>query len=84
MAVVVILPKIGEAMTSGEITKWLKKEGDRVEKGEAIFELQTEKVNFEVEAEESGILSKVTAKEGDEVAVGTTIAFILQPGEKLH
>ena len=79
MAVAVILPKLDEAMTSGTITKWLKKEGDRVEKGEAIFELETEKVNFRVEAEESGILSKVTAKEGDEVAVGTTIAFILQP-----
>ena len=79
MAVAVILPKLDEAMTSGTIAKWLRKEGDRVEKGEAIFELETEKVNFRVEAEESGILSKVTAKEGDEVAVGTTIAFILQP-----
>ena len=79
MAVAVILPKLDEAMTSGKITKWLKKEGDRVEKGEAIFELETEKVNFMVEAEKSGILSKVTAKEGDDVNVGTTVAFIIQP-----
>jgi len=82
MAVAVILPKIDEAMTSGTITKWLKKEGDRVEKGEAIFELETAKVNFEVEAEASGTLNKIMAKPGDDIAVGTTIAFILQPGEK--
>jgi len=82
MAVAVILPKIDEAMTSGKIAKWLKKEGDRVEKGAPLFEVETEKVNFEVEAEASGILSKVTAEAGDDVAVGTTIAFILQPGEK--
>ncbi len=79
MAVAVILPKLDEAMTSGKIAKWLKKEGDRVEKGETLFEVETEKVNFGVEAEESGILSKVTAEAGDDIAVGTTIAFILQP-----
>ena len=83
MAVEVILPKLDEAMTSGKITKWLKKEGDRVEKGTPLFEVETEKVNFEVEAEASGILSKVMAEAGDTVAIGTTIAFILKPGEKV-
>ena len=82
MAVAVILPKLDEAMTSGKIAKWLKKEGDSVKKGESIFEVETEKVNFEVEAEASGILSKIMAEVGDDVDVGTTIAFILQPGEK--
>ena len=82
MAIVIILPKLDEAMTSGKITKWLKKEGDRVEKGAPLFEVETEKVNFEVGAEASGILSKIMAEAGDNVAVGTTIAFILQPGEK--
>ncbi len=81
MAVVVILPKLDEAMRTGRIIKWLKKEGDRVEKGDVLFELETEKVTFEIEAEQSGILSNVRAKAGDAVPVGTTIAFILQPGE---
>ncbi len=82
MATAVIFPKLDEAMLTGIIVRWLKKEGDRVEKGEGILEVETEKVTFEVEAEESGILSKPMAKEGDEVAVGTTIAFILQQGEE--
>ena len=81
MAVAVILPKLDEAMRTGRIIKWLKKEGDRVEKGDVLFELETEKVTFEIEAEQSGILSNVRAKAGDAVVVGTTIAFILQPGE---
>ena len=83
MATAVILPKLDEAMLTGKIIKWLKKEGDWVEKGEGIVEIETEKVTFEVEAEESGILSKVMAEAGDEVPVGTIIAFILQPGEKV-
>jgi len=83
MATAVILPKLDEAMLTGKIIKWLKKEGDCVEKGEGIVEIETEKVTFEVEAEESGILSKVMAEAGDEVPVGTIIAFILQPGEKV-
>ncbi len=82
MATAIILPKLDEAMVTGKITKWLKKEGDRVEKGEGIVEIETEKVTFEVEAEASGILGKVMAQEGDEVTVGTTIAFILEPGEE--
>jgi len=82
VAVAVILPKLDEAMLTGRIVRWMKKEGDRVEKGESILEIETEKVTFEIEAEESGILSKVMAKAGDEVPVGATIAFILQPGEK--
>lgn len=82
MATAVILPKLDEAMLTGKIVKWVKEEGDWVEKGETILEIETEKVTFEIEAEESGILSKIMAKEGDEVAVGTTIAFILRPGEE--
>jgi len=82
MAVAVILPKLDEAMRTGRIVKWIKKEGDRVEKGDVILEIETEKTAFEIEAEASGILSKVMAKEGDDVPVGATIVFILQSGEK--
>jgi len=82
MAVAVIFPKLDEAMRSGKIVRWLKNEGDRVEKGETILEIETEKTAFEIEAETSGILSKVMVKAGDEVPVGATIAFILKPGEE--
>jgi len=83
MAVAVILPKLDEAMRTGTIIEWKKKEGEWVEKGEVILEIETAKVNFEVVAEESGILSKIMAEEGDEVPVGSIIAFILQPGEEV-
>jgi len=82
MAVAIIFPKLDEAMRSGKIVRWLKNEGDQVEKGEVILEIESEKTAFEIEAETSGILSKIMAKAGDEVPVGTTIAFILQPGEE--
>ncbi|HEY51077.1 MAG TPA: 2-oxo acid dehydrogenase subunit E2 [Dehalococcoidia bacterium] len=82
MAVAVIFPKLDEAMTSGKIVRWLKNEGEPVEKGEIILEIESEKTSFELEAETSGILSNITAQAGDEVPIGTTIAYILQPGEK--
>ncbi|MFC1981272.1 dihydrolipoamide acetyltransferase family protein [Chloroflexota bacterium] len=82
MAVPVIFPKVDETMRTGKILRWMKKEGDWVEKGESILEIETEKVIFEIEAEESGILRKIMAKAEDEVPIGTVIAFILQPGEE--
>jgi len=82
MAVAIIFPKLDEAMRSGKIVRWVKNEGDWVEKGEVILEIETEKTAFEIEAEVSGILSKMMVKAGDEVLVGATIAFILQPGEE--
>src|SRR5437868_12229927 len=67
-------------MEAGTIVKWLKAEGDRVEKGEQLYELDTEKVTQEVEAEASGVLLKISVDEG-EVEVGRTIAFIGTEGE---
>ena len=81
MAAVIILPKIDEAMTKGKIVEWKKKEGDRVTKGEVVFIIETEKVTWEVEAPESGILQQVRYGVGEEVAVGTAVAFILGEGE---
>lgn len=83
MAFEVILPKLDEAMTCGTITKWHKRAGDVVDKGDVIVELETEKVNFEVEADAAGVLSELLADEGDEVTVGTAIVYILKPGEKM-
>jgi pyruvate dehydrogenase E2 component (dihydrolipoamide acetyltransferase) len=68
-------------MESGTIIKWLKSEGDRVEKGEPLYELDTDKVTQEVEADFSGVLLKIAVDEG-EVPVGRTIAVIGEEGEE--
>jgi pyruvate dehydrogenase E2 component (dihydrolipoamide acetyltransferase) len=70
-------------MESGTIVKWLKSEGDAVEKGEPLYELDTDKVTQEVEAEAAGVLLKIAVSEG-EVEVGKTIAFIGEQGEKVE
>lgn len=80
MATEVILPRLGQGMESGTIVRWLKSEGEAVEKGEPLFELDTDKVTQEVEAEASGVLLKIAVSEG-EVPVGRTVAFIGSEGE---
>jgi pyruvate dehydrogenase E2 component (dihydrolipoamide acetyltransferase) len=81
MATEVKLPRLGQGMESGTIVKWLKSEGEAVEKGEPLYELDTDKVTQEVEAEASGVLLKIAVGEG-EVPVGETIAFIGKEGEE--
>src|SRR5438309_3580080 len=80
MATEVKLPRLGQGMESGTIVKWLKGEGERVEKGEPLYELDTDKVTQEVEAEATGVLLKIAVNEG-EVPVGRTIAVIGEEGE---
>ena len=75
MATEVKLPRLGQGMESGTIVKWLKSEGEPVEKGEPLYELDTDKVTQEVEAEATGVLLKIAVTEG-EVPVGRTIGFI--------
>jgi pyruvate dehydrogenase E2 component (dihydrolipoamide acetyltransferase) len=77
------LPRLGQGMESGTIVKWLKSEGDAVEKGEALYELDTDKVTQEVEAEATGVLLKIAVSAG-EVPVGETIAFIGKEGETVE
>ena len=79
----VTLPRLGQGMESGTIVKWLKSEGDRVEKGEPLYELDTEKVTQEVEAEASGVLLKILVSEG-EVDVGKPIGVIGEEGEQVE
>jgi pyruvate dehydrogenase E2 component (dihydrolipoamide acetyltransferase) len=79
----VTLPRLGQGMETGTIVRWLKSEGENVEKGEALYELDTEKVTQEVEAEVSGVLLKILAGEGDEIEVGKAIAVIGEQGEDL-
>lgn len=70
------MPKMGDAMTEGKILAWRKKEGDRVAKGEVIAEIETDKVNVEIEAETAGTLTQIVAAEGSTVPVGQVIAYI--------
>ncbi len=84
MAVEVSLPRLGQGMEAGTIVRWLKSEGDTVEKGEALYELDTDKVTQEVEAEASGTLLKILAQEGAEIAVGKRIAVIGEQGEAVE
>ncbi len=65
MATEIKLPRLGQGMESGTIVKWLKSEGDEVEKGEPLYELDTEKVTQEVEADASGVLLKIRVQEGE-------------------
>jgi pyruvate dehydrogenase E2 component (dihydrolipoamide acetyltransferase) len=80
MATEIKLPRLGQGMESGTIVKWLKSEGERVEKGEPLYELDTDKVTQEVEADASGVLLKIAVQEG-EVEVGKTVAVIGEEGE---
>jgi pyruvate dehydrogenase E2 component (dihydrolipoamide acetyltransferase) len=80
VATEVILPRLGQGMESGTIVRWLKSEGEPVAKGEPLFELDTDKVTQEVEAEAAGVLLKIAVAEG-EVPVGQTVAFIGAEGE---
>ncbi|MGB9976700.1 dihydrolipoamide acetyltransferase family protein [Thermovenabulum sp.] len=84
MAFEVKMPKLGTTMTEGTIVRWLKKEGERVEKGEPLLEIQTDKVNLEEEAPESGILIKVFYSEGQVVPVGENIAVIVKEKEEYN
>jgi len=81
MAEKIIMPKAGMAMEEGKIIKWLVGEGEAVEKGAPLLEIETDKVSMEIEATVSGTLLKILAHEGDTVPVIQTIGYIGTPGE---
>ena len=83
MATNVYLPALGMAQETGVIVRWLKAEGEAVKKGEALFEVETDKATVEVEASANGYLTNVTAAAGDEIPVGQVIAVIVAAGEIL-
>jgi 2-oxoglutarate dehydrogenase E2 component (dihydrolipoamide succinyltransferase) len=70
------VPELAESVTEGTVAEWLKQPGDYVEKGEDIVELETDKVNVEISADEAGVLKETKADEGDTVKVGDVIAVI--------
>ena len=77
----IIMPKMGDAMTEGKVVRWYKQPGDAVKKGEPVAEIETDKVNLDLEAEGDGKLGDHAAKEGDVVPVGGLLANILGEGE---
>src|SRR3989304_3528087 len=76
----VIMPKMGDAMTEGKVLIWRKKVGDAVAQGEPIAEIETDKVNVDIEAEEAGTLVEIVVGEGQSAPVGAKIAAIGAPG----
>jgi pyruvate dehydrogenase E2 component (dihydrolipoamide acetyltransferase) len=83
MAISVVMPALEMAQETGKLISWLKREGEPVRKGEMLLEVETDKAVVEVEAAADGILAGVSAKPGDVVRVGHTIAWLIQPGEAL-
>ncbi len=83
MAVEVTMPKLGLTMEQGTVLNWNKGVGDPVETGEVLLTIQTDKVEFEVEAPAGGTVLKLLANEGDVVPTGDVIAFIGAAGEEV-
>ena len=72
----IIMPKMGESVSEGTIIKWHKKVGDAVKQDEIIFEISTDKVDTEIPASTSGILTEILVNEGETVEIGTVVARI--------
>lgn len=79
----VVMPLFHEGINEGTVVKWFKKEGERVKKGEPLVEVLIEKFSYELEAPESGILSKILAREESIVSVGTLLAVVAESGEEI-
>ncbi|MDG3141787.1 dihydrolipoyl dehydrogenase [Streptococcus suis] len=83
MAVEIIMPKLGVDMAEGEIIEWKKAEGDTVAEGDVLLEIMSDKTNMEIEAEDSGVLLKITRQAGETVPVTETIGYIGEAGEEV-
>ena len=72
----IVVPELGESVVEARVARWLKKEGDRVEVGEPIVELETEKIDLEVNAERAGVIASITRKEGEDVKIGEVLGVV--------
>src|ERR1051325_5184165 len=81
MPVSVTMPRLGESVTEGTVTRWLKQEGDRVEADEPLLEVSTDKVDTEIPAPASGVLSRIVVREDETVEVGSELAVISDSGD---
>ena len=76
----IVVPQLGESVLEARVARWMKKEGDRVEMGEPIVELETEKINLEVSAERAGVIARITRQEGEDVKVGEALGELDESG----
>jgi 2-oxoglutarate dehydrogenase E2 component (dihydrolipoamide succinyltransferase) len=76
----IVVPELGESILEARVARWLKKEGDRIEVGEPLVELETEKINLEVNAERGGVISSIKRKEGEDVKIGEVLAEVDESG----
>ena len=76
----IVVPQLGESVVEARIARWLKKPGDRVEVGEPVVELETEKIDLEVSAEKSGVIASIARQEGEDVKIGELLAIIDDSG----
>lgn len=82
MPIQIEMPKLSDTMTEGTVVRWLKKEGEEVEIGDIIAEIETDKATMEMEAFDEGTLSKIAVAEGGKAPVGSVIAILLEDGEE--
>ena len=83
MATRILMPKGSDTMTEGKVLKWIKHEGDVVSNGDTIVEIETDKVDMEVESMGEGTLRKILVKEGEVVPVGQLLAVVAAPNEDI-
>src|SRR5918995_6837572 len=83
MATQVIMPKLSPTMEEGQISRWLKKEGDKVSMGEPLAEIDTDKATMEMQALANGVLRKILINEGESAPLGQLIAVIGEPNEDI-
>ena len=76
----IVVPQLGESVVEARIARWLKKAGDRVEVGEPVVELETEKIDLEVSAEKSGVIASIARQEGEDVKIGELLAVVDESG----
>src|SRR5271170_1295122 len=84
MAFSVQMPALGESVTEGTVTRWLKQEGDTVELDEPLLEVSTDKVDTEIPSPAAGVLTKIVAQEDDTVEIGGELAVIGDAAEGTH
>src|SRR2546429_9692349 len=80
----VVMPKHSEQMDSGKVIKWLKKEGDRIQSGDILAEVETDKADVEMEAFGSGVLRKILVSAGDKAPVGALIGIIAEEADDIN
>lgn len=84
MATRVVMAKLSPTMEEGRVLTWMKKEGDRVEMGEPVVEVETDKANMEVQAMGAGVLRKIVVREGETVPTGTLLGVVAEPDEEIE